>query len=155
MVPHTCPHCPYTTVWATNSKNHVYTHLDDKPYACAACDHRFATRQNCQKHEARCGRQCVNSKEEKVLSFLKPTGLECRREVVVWFDRSQRRFARVEFVLPFDDRLVYVEVDEHQHVDYDQRRDLERTLHLFATAPKPRAPGPFQPGPIRRQWQAA
>ena len=55
----------------------------------------------------------------------------------MWFDRSQRRFARVDFVLPFDDRLVYVEVDEHQHADYDQRRDLERTWHLFETCPKP------------------
>ena len=41
------------------------------------------------------------------------------------------------FVLPFDDRLVYVEVDEHQHVDYNQGRDLQRTWRLFETCPKP------------------
>ena len=40
-------------------------------------------------------------------------------------------------MVPFDDRLVYVEVDEHQHVDYDQGRDLERTWRLLETCPKP------------------
>ena len=95
------------------------------------------TKQNCQTHEARCGKQRVKVKEERVPSFLETTGLEFRREVVVWFDRAQRRCARVDIVLPFDDRLVYVEVDEHQHVDYDQGRDLERTWRLFETCPKP------------------
>ena len=134
---YTCPFCLYTTVWSTNFKNHVYTHLDNKPYECATCSHKFTTKQNCQVHEAKCGRQRVKVNEERVLSFLESTGLEFRREVVVWFDRSQRRYARVDFVVPFEDRLVYIEVDEHQHVDYDQRKDLERTWHLFETCPKP------------------
>ena len=30
-----------------------------------------------------------------------------------------------------------MKVDEHQHVQYNHRRNLERTWHLFATAPKP------------------
>ena len=64
-----------------------------------------------KKHEAKCGRQRVKVKEERVLSFLESTGLEFQREVTVWFGRSQRHYARVDFVLPFDDRLVYVEVD--------------------------------------------
>ena len=55
----------------------------------------------------------------------------------MWFDRTQRHFARVDFVVPFEDRLVYVEVDEHQHAEYDQRNDLERTWRLFETCPKP------------------
>ena len=134
---YTCPFCLYTTVWSTNFKNHVYTHLDDKPYECAICSHKFTTMQTCQVHEAKCGRQRVKVKEERVLSFLETTGLGFQREATVWFDRAQKRYARVDFVVPFDDRLVYVEVDEHQHVDYDQRRDLERTWHLFETAPKP------------------
>ena len=55
----------------------------------------------------------------------------------MWFERAQRRYARGDFVVPFDDRLVYVEVDELQHAHYDRRRDLERTWHLFETAPRP------------------
>ena len=165
MVLHCCPYCTYTTVWTTHLKNHVRIHTDERPYACDQCDatfrdhaalkhhlvthldvkpfacglcaQRFAQKHHVQRHEAGCGRHHVKVREERVLSFLESTGLEFRREVVVWFDRSQRRFARVDFVLPFDDRLVYVEVDEHQHADYDQRRDLERTWHLFETCPKP------------------
>ena len=30
-----------------------------------------------------------------------------------------------------------MKVDEHQHVQYNHRRTLERTWRLFATAPKP------------------
>ena len=55
----------------------------------------------------------------------------------MWFDRSQKRYAKVDVVVPFDDRLVYVDVDEHQHINYDQRQDLERTWRLLETAPKP------------------
>ena len=108
-----------------------------KPFSCSLCGHGFQTKQNCQKHEAKCGRQRVKVKEERVLSFLEGTGLEFQREVTVWFDRSQRHYARVDFVVPFEDRLVYVEVDEFQHVNYDPRKDLERTWHLFETCPKP------------------
>ena len=53
------------------------------------------------------------------------------------FDKAQCHLARVDFVVPFEDRLVYVEVDEHQHAAYDQRKDLERTWRLFETCPKP------------------
>ena len=58
-------------------------------------------------------------------------------KITVWFDRAQKRYARVGFVLSFEDRLVYVEVDERKHAEYDQRRDLERTWRLFETCPKP------------------
>ena len=113
------------------------THLDVKPFTCRLCGHGFALKQNCQVHEVKCGRQRVKVKEERVLSFLESTGLEFLREVTVWFDRAQRHYARVDFVLPFDDRIVYVEVDERQHAEYDQRKDLERTWRLFETCPKP------------------
>ena len=107
------------------------------PFPCGSCGHGFAQKGNCQRHEARCGRQRVKVKEERVLNFLETTGLEFQREVTVWFDRAQKRYARVDFVLSFEDRLVYVEVDERQHAEYDQRRDLERTWRLFETCPKP------------------
>ena len=64
-------------------------------------------------------------------------GLEFQREVTVWFDRAQGQYARVHFVVPFDDRLVYVDVDEYQHANHDQRRDLERTWRLFETCLSP------------------
>ena len=86
-----------------------------------------------------------------MLRFLESTGLEFKREVTVWFDRTQRHFARVDFIVPFDDRLVYVEVDEFQHINYDQRKDLERTWHLFETCPKPPAPHQTESGSIRHQ----
>ena len=51
------------------------------------------TEVNDQKHEAKRGRQRVKVREERVLSCLESTGLEFQREVVVWFDRSQRHYA--------------------------------------------------------------
>ena len=58
------------------------------------------------------GRQLVNVRGERVLNLLEPTDLEFQREVTVQFDGAQRQFARMDFVLQFDDRLVYVGVDE-------------------------------------------
>ena len=135
--PYACDQCDATFRDRTAQRQHLLTHLDVKPFICRLCGHGFTTKQNCQVHEARCGRQRVKVREERVLNFLETTGLEFQREVTVWFDRSQKHYARVDFVVPFDDRLVYVEVDERQHAEYDQRKDLERTWHLFETCPKP------------------
>ena len=72
-----------------------------------------------------------------MLSFLESTGLEFQREVTVWFDFYLKRSARVDFVVPFGDRIVYVEVDEHQHVHYEEmgadgaeQRPLAAMKHL-------------------------
>ena len=160
MVQHCCPYCHYTTAVATSLKvhirvhtgerpyicdhcgagfkgdgalnNHLATHLSAMPFPCGICGHGFAQKGNCQRHEARCGRQRVKVKEERVLNFLETTGLEFKREVVVWFDRSQRHHhARVDFAPSFDDRLARMEVGGHQHIDYDQRKGLKRTWRLF------------------------
>ena len=135
--PFTCNQCNATFRDRTAQRHHLVTHLDVKPFSCGICGHGFTLKRACQLHEAKCGRQRVKVKEERVLSFLESTGLEFQREVTVWFDRYLRRYARVDFVVPFDDRLVYLEVDERQHVDYDQCQDLKRTWHLFETCPKP------------------
>ena len=135
--PYACDYCDATFRDRTAQRRHLATHLDVKPFSCGCCGYCFARRDACHRHEAKCGRKRVKVKEERVLSFLESTGLEFQREATVWFGRAQRHCARVDFVVPFEDRLVYVEVDEFQHVDYGQRKDLERTWHLFETCLKP------------------
>ena len=43
------------------------------------------------------------------MNSLTTTGLTFQREVAVWYNRAQKHFARVDFALPFDGRIVYVE----------------------------------------------
>ena len=92
--PYACDCCDATFRDRTAQRHHLATHLDVKPFSCGLCGHGFAQKRPCQVHEARCGRQSVKVKEERVLSFLGSTGLEFQREVTVWFDRSQTHYGK-------------------------------------------------------------
>ncbi|XP_042215883.1 zinc finger protein 84-like [Homarus americanus] len=47
---HHCPYCSYTTVYATNLKNHTLTHTNVKPYACPHCPYRCIQKGSLKVH---------------------------------------------------------------------------------------------------------
>lgn len=45
-----CYSCSYFTYQATNMKNHIQTHLREKPFECTICDFSSTQRINLKKH---------------------------------------------------------------------------------------------------------
>ena len=54
---------------------------------------------------------------------------------MIWLDRGSKRFARVDFMVEAENRVVIIEVDEHQHALYDRGKERERQEQLLETIP--------------------
>ena len=54
---------------------------------------------------------------------------------MIWLDRGSKRFARVDFMVEAENRMVIIEVDEHQHALYDKDKERERQEQLLETIP--------------------
>ena len=67
------------------------------------------------------------------MRYLQAQGVEFRREVTIWLNRDSKRFIRVDFMIEAENRMVIVEVDEHQHALYDKVKERERQEQLLET----------------------
>ena len=54
---------------------------------------------------------------------------------MIWLDRGSKRFIRVDFMVVAENRVVIIEVDEHQHALYDKDKERERQEQLLETIP--------------------
>ena len=59
--------------------------------------------------------------------------VDFRREVTIWLDRGSKRYIRVDFMIEAENRMVIIEVDEHQHALYDRVKERERQEQLLET----------------------
>ena len=54
---------------------------------------------------------------------------------MIWLNRDAKRFIRVDFMIEAENRVVIIEVDEHQHALYDRVKERERQEQLLETIP--------------------
>ena len=54
---------------------------------------------------------------------------------MIWLNRDAKRFIRVDFMIEAENRMVIIEVDEHQHALYDKDKERERQEQLLETIP--------------------
>ena len=52
---------------------------------------------------------------------------------MIWLDRGSKRYIRVDFMVMAENRVVIIEVDEHQHALYDKDKERERQEQLLET----------------------
>ena len=67
--------------------------------------------------------------------YLQAQSIDFRREVTVWLNRDSKRYIRVDFIVEAENRVVIIEVDEHQHALYDKDREKERQEQLLEVIP--------------------
>ena len=67
--------------------------------------------------------------------YLQAQSIDFRREVVIWLNRGSKRYIRVDFMVVAENRVVIIEVDEHQHALYDKDKERERQEQLLETIP--------------------
>lgn len=106
----TGPYCPNPTVANV---------VKSAGARCALCKHGLKERRGLQ--------------ERVVAKVLQSKGFIFKKQLRVGLGSSvdsEQRFALVDFALYFDDRIVLLEVDEHQHSAYDGTCELKRMMDV-------------------------
>lgn len=134
------PDCRESFKQASTLKRHEATHVGDKCFVCNEMD--FITLEKCNasflrldtlKKHIKCmhtesGRKRTKKHEERIEKVLKQNGFDFIREQTIDFtcvdtiDRESgdgRKRARIDFVIQTKDLLIFLEVDEDQHMYSD------------------------------------
>ena len=118
---------------------HSRIHSGDKPFACKVdgCGFRSVQSSKLKMHTLRLhterGIQRQKKREEQVARFLTEAGVAFERETVVSFcGEAKKKYARIDFTIYYDDRVVCLEVDEGQHTQYGIGCDAARMLNVVA-----------------------
>ena len=142
--------CDAAFVKGSDLAAHMRTHTRHRPFRCrfAGCDAAFAQCGTFSSHkkalhsERGCQRQ--KKREEQVARFLTEAGVKFERETTVSFcgEAENKKWASVDFVIYYADRVVCLVVDEGQHSHYPALCDAERMLNITAEHVK-RSPLPL------------
>jgi hypothetical protein len=77
------------------------------------------------------GKQHRKREEERVAKLLAKAGVDFKREHHVNFGCIQETFARVDFIIILNGKVIVLEVDEYQHDGYGVACDVARMVKLF------------------------
>ena len=120
-------------------KRHAYTHGGMRPmFPCEECGVTFVAKQKLDAHVAihtPQGVQMRKKAEQRVASLLENAGIPDKREHIIDFacvdSGSSRSFARVDFVIINAGRVIFLEVDEKQHISYPISCDVARMARIY------------------------
>jgi hypothetical protein len=115
----------------------MFHHTGVRPYRCDAdgCDARFVKtsqlKQHLARHHTERGIQRQKKREEQVVKFLTSAKIPFDRETAVHFcGEADKKFARVDFTIYFEVRVVALEVDEEAHKHYPTGCDIARMMNI-------------------------
>jgi hypothetical protein len=110
-------------------------HTGERPFTCTECEAAFAQGPHLKSHAISYhtaeGQQRRKREEERVAKLLAKAGVDFRREHHVSFGSIQETFARVDFIIIINGKVIVLEVDEYQHDGYGVACDVARMVKLF------------------------
>lgn len=144
--PYLCDICDAKFSVNASLKQHKMIHTGEKPHAClfAFCGYKSRRIQDLKKHQkvrhSERGHQRQKKEEEKIDKFLTSQNILFDRELQVDFkcvfgsDRAQT-CAKIDFVIQdaFKQTLFLIEVDEDEHITYDQSCETRRMMDCYTS----------------------
>ncbi|GAQ90268.1 hypothetical protein KFL_006200080 [Klebsormidium nitens] len=133
--PYACTECDATFAQGGGLQIHRRTHTGERPYACIECGAAFVTSDNQKKHfrdyHTAEGQQRRKREEERVAKLLEGASIDFKREHAVSFRCILDTFARVDFIIILNGKVIVLEVDEYQHDGYGVACDVSRMIKLY------------------------
>jgi hypothetical protein len=118
-------------------QTHERTHTGSRPYLCthSECDAAFITSSQRKVHEYSYhtpeGQQRRKREEERIAKLLERAGIDFKREHHVSFNCTNDSFARVDFIIVRNGKVIVLECDEWQHDGYGVACDVSRMVKLY------------------------
>jgi hypothetical protein len=137
--PFTCnfPGCEMAFAQQAHLNSHTLTHTRARPHRCnfEGCDAAFAHRHKLKAHihfyHTKEGQRERKREEVRIAKLFKKNNISFKREHHVSFHCSDGTFARMDFIIIVNGRVIIVEVDEDQHRTYDIGCDVARMTNVF------------------------
>lgn len=131
-----------------NFTDHIRRHLGEKGFPCPeeSCGYEFATQgdliQHTKSHHTVEGQIKKKKEEARIIRFLETKGFDFKPQHTIDFkclgDLRDGDRCFIDFVIMHKDEngaagLIFLEVDENQHIDYGVSCELRRMSHVAST----------------------
>lgn len=137
--PYSCTHGGCGSSFAQHKTLVIHTriHTGESPYVCPSpdCEASFTTSGHRNSHHfynhTQEGQQHRKKEEERIAKVLEGAGIDYKREHDVSFSCTGGTFARTDFIILQNGKVIVLEVDEHQHEWYGVACDVSRMAKIF------------------------
>lgn len=133
--PFSCTECEATFADQSSLRNHKLIHTGERPHKCTECEAAFTISWNLKTHafyyHTTEGRQRRKREEERIAKVLERAGIDFKREHHVSFGCTQETFARIDFIILVNGKVIALEVDEYQHNGYGVACEVSRMVKLL------------------------
>jgi hypothetical protein len=134
----TYPGCSYKVHRTDTLKRHAMTHTGVKNIKCMVenCGYATSRKDSLSVHtkviHTEEGRQRQKREEERIAKALTAAGISFKREHRIEFDCIGRTWCFIDFVIISNGVVIFLEVDEFQHIAYGVSCEVRRMTDVHA-----------------------